>query len=48
MGIQKRRFDADFESVEKVAKISCKNDRKMEIFTFITVCKCFGQNNFFG
>ncbi len=51
MGIQKRRFDADFASVEKVAKTSCKfineNDRKMEIFTFIIVCKCFGKNNFF-
>ncbi len=45
-------FDADFESVEKVAKISCekscqismKSDIKMEFFTFITllIAKVFG------
>ncbi len=42
MGIKNAEFDADFESVEKVAK-SCqrKSDRKMEFLTFITVCKSF-------
>ncbi len=45
MGIKNAEFDADFKSVEKVAKILMlkkrKRDRKMELFTFITVCKSF-------
>jgi hypothetical protein len=48
-GYQNEEFNADFESVEKVAKNSCgksyqqKSDRKMEFLTFITVCKVFAS-----
>jgi hypothetical protein len=44
---QKAEFDANFKSVEKVAKSSCeksyqlKSDRKMDCFTFITVFKSY-------
>jgi hypothetical protein len=47
MGIENAEFDADFESIDKVANNSCeisyqrKSDRKMEFLTYITVCKSF-------
>jgi hypothetical protein len=44
--IKNAEFDDDFESFEKVAKnlmkkVSTKSDRKIDFFTFITVCKIF-------
>jgi hypothetical protein len=42
------KFDADFKSVEKVAKrllrknYQQESDIKMELLTFINVCKSFG------
>jgi hypothetical protein len=49
---QKRKFEADFESLEKVAKNSCEKviNKKMtekESFGFL-VAKNFSANNFWG
>jgi hypothetical protein len=47
MGINKREFDADFESVKNLQKNFCeksyqwKSNRKIEFMTFITVSKRF-------
>jgi hypothetical protein len=47
MVIKSTKFDADIESVEKVAKNACeksyqpKKGQKMEFSTFISVCKSF-------
>jgi hypothetical protein len=53
MGIKNAEFDADFESVEKVAKNPCeksyqpeKKQKKLEVSTFNTVCKSFWPTTF--
>ncbi len=54
-GYKNAEFDADFESVEKVAKKRTrkklptkKEAEKIEVSTFITVCKSFWPTTFCG
>ncbi len=54
MGTKNAEFEVVFESVETLEDNSCeksyyrKSDRKIEFFTFITVCKSFPPITFFG